>query len=177
MNATVYSTIIVLICCLLSLSMLLNKGNIKKSLIYKCFLFMWVLQGYLTPSCMDWMLNMFCQTSLQRKLLVTLITSILYTFMFRFNMSCQIILLCKLLVTLITSILDTFMYSSQKLDEQSFKKTIQHKTVVFLGHMNDNSNFTFPMTSTIPRRWPLQDYTEATVKENPKFHVFSNFGY
>ena len=56
---------------------------------------------------------------------------------------------------------------SHKLDEQSFKKTIHHKTVVFLGHMNDNSNFTFPITSTIPRRWPLQDYTEATVKKNP----------
>ena len=28
------------------------------------------------------------------------------------------------------------------------KKTIQHKTVVFLGHMNDNSNFTFPMKSS-----------------------------
>ena len=66
---------------------------------------------------------------------------------------------------------------SHKLDEQSFKKTIHHKTVVFLGHMNDNSNFTFPITSTIPRRWPLQNYTEATVKENPKFHVFGNFGY
>ena len=60
---------------------------------------------------------------------------------------------------------------------QSFKKTIEHKTVVFLGHMNDNSNFTFPITSTIPRRWPLQNYTEATVKENPEFHVFGNFGY
>ena len=71
----------------------------------------------------------------------------------------------------------SMMTSSHKLDEQSFKKTIHHKTVVFLGHMNDNSNFTFPITSTIPRRWPLQDYTEATVKENPKFHVFGNFGY
>ena len=69
------------------------------------------------------------------------------------------------------------IYNSHKLDEQSFKKTIHHKTVVFLGHMNDNSNFTFPITSTIPRRWPLQNYTEATVKENPKFHVFGNFGY
>ena len=39
---------------------------------------------------------------------------------------------------------------SHKLDEQSLKKTIHHKTVVFLGHMNDNSNFTFPITSTIP---------------------------
>ena len=28
------------------------------------------------------------------------------------------------------------------------KKTLQHKTVVFLGHMNDNSNFTFPITLT-----------------------------
>ena len=69
------------------------------------------------------------------------------------------------------------VFISHKLDEQSFKKTIHHKTVVFLGHMNDNSNFTFPITSTIPRRWPLQNYTEATVKENPKFHVFGNFGY
>ena len=109
--------------------------------------------------------------------MVTLITSILDAFMYRLNMFCQTSLQRKLLVTLITSILDTFMYSSQKLDEQSFKKTIQHKTVVFLGHMNDNSNFTFPITSTIPRRWPLQNYTEATVKENPKFHVFGNFGY
>ena len=69
------------------------------------------------------------------------------------------------------------VFVSHKLDEQSFKKTIHHKTVVFLGHVNDNSNFTFPITSTIPRRWPLQDYTEATEKENPKFHVFGNFGY
>ena len=69
------------------------------------------------------------------------------------------------------------MIISYEQDKQSFKKKIQHKTVVFLGHMNDNSNFTFPLTSTIPRRWPLQDYTEATVKENPKFHVFGNFGY
>ena len=37
---------------------------------------------------------------------------------------------------------------SHALDEQSYKKTIEHKTVVFLGHMNDNSNFTFPITLT-----------------------------
>ena len=77
----------------------------------------------------------------------------------------------------IYSMISTYINVSHKLDEQSFKKTIHHKTVVFLGHMNDNSNFTFPITSTIPRRWPLQNYTEATVKENPKFHVFGNFGY
>ena len=39
-------------------------------------------------------------------------------------------------------------YISHKLDEHSFKKMIEHKTVVFLGHMNDNSDFTFPITST-----------------------------
>ena len=41
-------------------------------------------------------------------------------------------------------------YTKQQgnLDYQSFKKTIGHKTVVFLGHMNDNSNFTFPITLT-----------------------------
>ena len=79
--------------------------------------------------------------------------------------------------TLSLKLMSLFMNISHELDEQRFKKMIQHKTVVFLGHMNDNSNFTFPITSTIPRRWPLQDYTEATVKENPKFHVFGNFGY
>ena len=42
-------------------------------------------------------------------LIVTMITSILNTFMFRLNMSCHIIMSCKLLVTLITSILGTFM--------------------------------------------------------------------
>ena len=42
----------------------------------------------------------------------------------------------------------TSMYTSHDLDEQGFKKTIEHKTVVFLGHMNDNSNFTFTITST-----------------------------
>ena len=38
--------------------------------------------------------------------------------------------------------------SKHEQNYQSFKKTIQHKTVVFLGHMNDNSNFTFPITSS-----------------------------
>ena len=66
------------------------------------------------------------------------------------------------------------MYNSHKLDEQSFKKMYGHKIVVFFGHMNDNSNFTFPITSTIPRRWPLQDYTEATVKELWKVKITEN---
>ena len=43
------------------------------------------------------------------------------------------------------------------MDEQSFKKMIEYKAVVFLGHMNDNSNFTFPVTSShdgIIAGWP-----------------------
>ena len=83
----------------------------------------------------------------------------------------------KRLLEILKSSVFKCLSSSHELDEQSFKKTIEHKTVLFLGHMNDNSNFTFPKTSTIPRRWPLQNYTEVTVKENPKFHVFGNFGY
>ena len=39
-------------------------------------------------------------------------------------------------------------YSSYEQDKKNFKKKIQHKTVVFLGHMNDNSNFTFPVSYT-----------------------------
>ena len=70
MNATVYSTIIVLICCLLSLSMLLNKGNIKKSLIYKCQMFpLYVSSKSILKCC----------------LIVTLTTSILDAFMYGLN--------------------------------------------------------------------------------------------
>ena len=47
-----------------------------------------------------------------------------------------------------TTIVQICMFISYEQDEQSFKKKIQHKTVVFLGHMNDNSNFTFPITSS-----------------------------
>ena len=44
------------------------------------------------------------------KLLVTLFTRILDTFMYRLNMSCQMLLSFSSIVTLITSIFDTFMF-------------------------------------------------------------------
>ena len=57
-------------------------------------------------------LYMNCQITLGCKFLVTLITRILHTFMYRLNMICQMILSCSLIVTLITSILNTSMYRS-----------------------------------------------------------------
>ena len=54
--------------------------------------------------------SMLCQITLLCKLLVTLITSILHTFMCGLNVSCQTTLLCIMLVTLITSILHTIMF-------------------------------------------------------------------
>ena len=58
----------------------------------------------------------------------------------------------KCLLEILKSSVFKCLSSSYELDEQSFKKTIEHKTVVFLGHMNDNSNFTFPITSPCTRR-------------------------
>ena len=54
-------------------------------------------------------LYMSCQMTLLCSLIVTLITSIFDTFMYRLNMFCQTTLLCSLIVTLITIILDTIM--------------------------------------------------------------------
>ena len=56
-------------------------------------------------------LNMSCQTTLMYILMVTLVTSVLDSFIYRLSMSSQTTLLCILLVTLVTSILDPFMYS------------------------------------------------------------------
>ena len=55
-------------------------------------------------------LHMPSQMTLLCSLIVTLVTSILDTFMYRLNMSCQTTLMRKLLITLITSILHTFMF-------------------------------------------------------------------
>ena len=44
---------------------------------------------------------MSCQITLLCSLIVTLVTSILDTFMLRLNMSCQDTLLCSLIITLI----------------------------------------------------------------------------
>ena len=111
MNVTVYITIIVLICCLLSFSMLLNKGNTKKSLIYN-----WLLCKLLVTlitSILDTLMyreNMLCQITLVSSSIVTLVTSIHDTFMYRLNVSSQTGLIWILMVTLITSKLDTLMY-------------------------------------------------------------------
>ena len=54
-------------------------------------------------------LYMRFQIILIRSLIVTLITRVLDTFMFRLNVKGQTIISCCLIVTLITSILDSFM--------------------------------------------------------------------
>ena len=55
-------------------------------------------------------INVSFKMTLLWSLVVTLITSILYTFVFRLYVFTKSTLICKLRVTLITSILDTFMF-------------------------------------------------------------------
>ena len=62
------------------------------------------LQEYLTPSCLDsWCILRLCCC-----LIVTLVTGISDTFMFRFMESLKIPLLCRLILTLIARISNTF---------------------------------------------------------------------
>ena len=54
-------------------------------------------------------LNMFLKIAPIRELIITLITRIFDTFMFRLNMCLKVTLFCSLIITLITRILDTFI--------------------------------------------------------------------